>query len=54
VAAVLACAAERYDIGTGFNPVEGERRLVRIDGHPARGATALAPMTSRPKWTRPA
>ncbi|MBF0356198.1 MAG: DNA replication/repair protein RecF [Alphaproteobacteria bacterium] len=53
VAAVLECGSERYDIGTGFEPSEGERRLVRIDGHPARGATALAPISAA-VWLTPA
>jgi DNA replication and repair protein RecF len=53
VAGVLECGAERYDIGTGFQAGESERRQVRIDGQPARGATALADFSAA-VWLTPA
>jgi DNA replication and repair protein RecF len=43
VAATVLGAAGPVEIGTGADPTPGkERRLVRIDGHPARSQTALA------------
>lgn len=53
VAAVLECGAERYDVGTGLEPGESERRQVRIDGQAARGATALADFSAA-VWLTPA
>ena len=42
IAAQAACADGDVDIGTGQDPEGGERRVVRIDGRPARGQKALA------------
>ncbi|CAA6604581.1 DNA replication and repair protein RecF [Rhodospirillaceae bacterium LM-1] len=53
VAASLVCGAERYDVGTGFEPGDGERRQVRIDGQSARGATALSGFSAA-VWLTPA
>ncbi|MBI5120286.1 MAG: DNA replication/repair protein RecF [Rhodospirillales bacterium] len=53
VAAALECGAERYDVGTGLELGESERRQVRIDGQAARGATALAEFSTA-VWLTPA
>ncbi len=53
VAASLVCGAERYEVGTGFEPADGERRQVRIDGQSARGATALSGFSAA-VWLTPA
>lgn len=43
VAATLATPAGPLEIGTGRDPAQGkERRLVRVDGQPARSQTALS------------
>lgn len=42
VAATLETPVGPVEIGTGRDPAGGERRVVRIDGHPVRGQTALA------------
>jgi len=42
IAAQVACADGEVDIGTGQDPEGGERRVVRIDGRPARGQKSLA------------
>jgi DNA replication and repair protein RecF len=41
VAAVVATCRGTLRVGTGRDPTAGERRIVRIDGEPARGQTAL-------------
>ncbi len=41
VAAAIATRAGMVRIGTGRDPEEGERRIVRIDGEPARNQAAL-------------
>lgn len=41
VAAAIASRAGTVRIGTGRDPVEGERRIVRVDGEPARSQAAL-------------
>ena len=41
VAAAIATRAGMVRIGTGRDPEEGERRIVRIDGEPARSQAAL-------------
>jgi DNA replication and repair protein RecF len=41
VAAVIATRRGTLHIGTGREPSSGERRVVRIDGEPARGQSAL-------------
>jgi DNA replication and repair protein RecF len=42
VAATLATPLGALRVGTGRDPTGGERRIVRIDGEPARGHAALA------------
>ena len=42
VAAVVATFRGTLRIGTGHDPATAERRVVRIDGEPARGQAALA------------
>jgi DNA replication and repair protein RecF len=41
VAAVVATRRGVWRVGTGRDPIAGERRLVRIDGEPARSQAAL-------------
>ena len=41
VAAAIATRAGTVRIGTGRDPLEGERRIVRVDGEPARSQAAL-------------
>jgi DNA replication and repair protein RecF len=42
VAATVHGASGPVDLGTGRDPSGGERRLVRVEGEPARGQAALA------------
>jgi DNA replication and repair protein RecF len=51
VAATIVTPDGAVEIGTGHEP-EGERRVVRIDGAPARGQTALADHVSA-LWLTP-
>ncbi len=51
VAATVATPDGSVDIGTGRQP-DGERRVVRINGEPARGQTALADFVSA-LWLTP-
>jgi DNA replication and repair protein RecF len=51
VAAIIATPDGEVEIGTGREP-DGERRVVRINGEPARGQTALADFVSA-LWLTP-
>jgi DNA replication and repair protein RecF len=51
VAAIIATPDGEVEIGTGREP-DGERRIVRINGEPARGQTALADFVSA-LWLTP-
>ncbi len=53
VAATIERAGERFEVGTGRDPLQGgEKRLVRIDGRPARGQVELGEIASA-VWLTP-
>ncbi len=53
VAATIERGGERFEVGTGRDPLQGgEKRLVRIDGRPARGQVELGEVASA-VWLTP-